>query len=579
MNRRFPASVTLLLLTTAVLGRLCFAEFTNWDDDKTVFANPHLTGPDGEGIAWFWKQRYQDLYVPVTFTVWGLLTDVARTETPDLVGAKVKPWVFHSVNLGVHLLAVLVAFNILERLLRRVTEEQVAHRAAWLGAALFAIHPLQVEAVAWVSGLKDVLGGALALIAIWQYLLWTDAAPGDAQLPRLGRRSFHYAMGTAALVAAMLAKPGTVVTPILAFVLDLLILRRRIWRILPGLLPWFLLAAAMAVIDVRVQPAPFMDTPLWLRPFIAGHALASYLQTLFFPRTLSLIDGHPPAYLRQHIWLYVAWLLPTTVAAAVWLWRPGRRWLGAGFLIFLVGLLPVLGFFSFDFQRFSTVADHYMYLPMLAVSLAAAWTVARYPTPATAAIASAVVLALAARSWRQAGYWHDGERLYLHAFETARDVPDIHNNYAMLLMRRGSAAVNEGRRQEAVKLFESAESHMRAALRVKPGYVQFQQNYVNLLVREDRPDAAIRHLSRLLPSQSPHLAEQQKERYAPLYSVLGHLLLNQGDYDEAIVALREALRHLPDDAAARADLLIAEAKLHSASRPGGISLRGSDSIP
>ena len=161
--------MALVVLTAATLGRLCFAEFVTWDDELTIFNNPHLN-PPGEEIGWFWRNPWMELYVPVTYTVWGGLARLARLQTPDLSGATLNPWVFHTANVGVHLLSVLVVFAILRLLLRKVVAGKRAEWAAFAGAALFAIHPLQVETVAWASGMKDLLCGLFSLLAVWFYL-------------------------------------------------------------------------------------------------------------------------------------------------------------------------------------------------------------------------------------------------------------------------------------------------------------------------------------------------------------------------------------------------------------------------
>src|SRR5207302_490970 len=124
---------------------------------------------------------------------------------------------------------------------------------------------------------------------------------------------------------------------------------------------------------------------------IAGDALAFYLYKFVCPTALTLDYARKPAWMINHVWFYWTWLAPAGAAAAIRLWRPGRRWLGAAALLLLAGLLPVLGLVPFEFQGYSTVADHYMYLAMLGPSLAGAWLLARYPGPTGAGIAAVVL--------------------------------------------------------------------------------------------------------------------------------------------------------------------------------------------
>src|SRR5207248_102963 len=119
-----------------------------------------------------------------------------------------------------------------------------------------------------------------------------------------------------------------------------------------------------------VQNSPsVLPTPAWERPLVAADALAFYLVKLVFPRDLVVAYGRTPDRVLSQPQVYVAWMLPAAVAAMIWLWRPGRRWLGAAALLVLAGLGPTLGLVNFDFQYFSTVADHYLYLPMFGVAL------------------------------------------------------------------------------------------------------------------------------------------------------------------------------------------------------------------
>ena len=139
------------------------------DDQMHTYLNPFLNGRAPGGIWMFWTSAYGGLYIPVTYTVWGILASAARLDAPDEFGIALNPWLFHAASVIVHVGSVLLVFRILRQLTGR-------EGASFAGALLFAIHPLQTETVAWASGLKDLLCGFFALLAIWKLPAWLVVA-------------------------------------------------------------------------------------------------------------------------------------------------------------------------------------------------------------------------------------------------------------------------------------------------------------------------------------------------------------------------------------------------------------------
>src|SRR5688572_11177243 len=247
--------ILIVVATLLALSPLTIADFTSLDDESTVARNPKLNPPTGEGLRYHWAHPHMDLYVPVTYTAWWVLANLAWMSEPDATGIQFNPFVFHTANLLTHIAAALVAYALLVRLLaissareEDSTGRLAAHRgkagastrtaaAACAGALLFALHPVQVKTVGWVSGLKDLLFGLLSLVALWQYVIHgqvlssgdaEDAAAHDsAETGRVRSLALrHYAFASVALMLAMLSKPTAVVVPAIALVLDFLILRR-----------------------------------------------------------------------------------------------------------------------------------------------------------------------------------------------------------------------------------------------------------------------------------------------------------------------------------------------------------------
>ena len=177
---RIPYAVAALLLlaTLAIFWQVPGYEFVQWDDVLHVFENPYLQSLTFENILAFWREPYAELYIPLTYTFWSLTAAVSRAVTAYATGgARLDPQFFHTLNLLVRLLTVLVVWRIVRLLLdrtapRTATGPSPTHLelAAGGGALLFAVHPFHVEAVAWVTGFKDILGGFLSCVAVWQYL-------------------------------------------------------------------------------------------------------------------------------------------------------------------------------------------------------------------------------------------------------------------------------------------------------------------------------------------------------------------------------------------------------------------------
>ena len=140
--------LVIVLAVLAVLGQIASHEFVGFDDPNTIYRNPRFNPPTVDNILYYWSHDEGLLYIPVTYTAWGLVATVARVESPDVTGSSQNPWLFHALNVLLHLGAALLVFEWLRVILR-------VNWPACVGALVFALHPLQVETVAWASGTKD----------------------------------------------------------------------------------------------------------------------------------------------------------------------------------------------------------------------------------------------------------------------------------------------------------------------------------------------------------------------------------------------------------------------------------------
>ncbi len=453
----------LVLLSLAVYGRAVLGGFLAYDDELHVSHNRNL--PATGSIARFWQAPYAGLYMPVTYTLWAVQYR-AFQHVADPEGA-VFPAAFHLVNVLTHAANGLLVYWILSLL-------GLNARAALAGALVFVLHPVQAECASWVTSFKQLCGGFFTLLALGLYL-----RPGV----------FSFAAATLAYGAALLSMPLYAGALLAAAALSRAAGTRPARALPVELGLWAVLALGVATITSRSQPGmeAVWDARWFNRLQVAGDALAFYAAKVAVPYPLG------PDYGRSPVWMLADGKIFWT-AAAGWLglglalWGWGRRKVRVCAVVFLAGVLPVLGFVPFYFQGFSTVADRYLYLAMLGPALGAGWWVQRDARNAAAAVP--VLALLAVLAFLQCGYWKDDLTLSNAALSINPRSLLGHNNLAIALAKAGRR--------------ELAKDHLRQALALQPRY----------------PAALID---------------------------MGNVYIEQGRYEEALPYYRRALREKPDD--------------------------------
>ena len=266
-------AVLLVALVLLLFGRSIHFDFVGFDDQLHILENPYFNPPTLGHVLQLWKGPYEEVYMPVTYSVWGVLARIGEVATPDAQGVRFNPYLFHAANVALHAVNVLLVWRILVRLV-------APGWAAVGGAALFAVHPLQVEAVGWVSSGKDLLGAAFSLAAILLYLRFTEATEKVPPRP-VQARILLYTCATAAFALAYLSKATSIVTPAIL----LIMLRvRGPWKrpAAAWLIPWFL-AALPLIWLTRLNQADarlLIWSPWWARPIEAVDAVSFYLLKL-----------------------------------------------------------------------------------------------------------------------------------------------------------------------------------------------------------------------------------------------------------------------------------------------------------
>jgi hypothetical protein len=502
MKRAVPI-LLLILITSATFARIAENQFVEWDDYASIAENPQLRPPSWSGVAYYWTNRDQagGLYIPLTYTYWSALAEIG-----------LRPSIFHVANLVLHISNVLIVFD----LLRRIIQQNIA---ALFGALIFAVHPLQVESVAWAVGGRDVLSGLFSLLAIRSYFLFATK--------NSSRR--HLILAIISLVLAILAKSSAVVVPLICFAMDLWIIRRPIRRVLGSIAVMLLITIPFIIQSRYIQSAYDVTyTPLWTRPFIAADAIAFYLWKLIWPTSLSVIYGRTPTAVVASGIIFRTWIIPVFIAIFLIAFRQRIPTLFAAALIFLIALLPVLGFAQFMMQVHSTVSDHYMYLPMFGVALAIAWLISNFRNAAVYSLCGFAIALLSIQSFRQTGIWHDSIALFSQAVAVNPDSPTTNGDL-------GQALIHAGRYHDAVDRL--------AITAAKSPNSEFAHSLLAFaLISDGRCEQALPHASTALK-----LAEIRADSFPVAeHYLLGRALACTGQLFEAEKHLSLAAAHSDD---------------------------------
>ncbi len=500
----------LFFLVLIVFYPVWDATLIQLDDPKHIWENTLVSPPNLKGLLTLWKEPYFGLYVPVTYSVWSFLSFLSHT----LLG-RLAPMFFHGANLALHLANTLLVFSLIRSLLNKEKTPASSWLPAFLGAAFFAVHPVQVETVAWISCLKDLLCTLFSLLCLKSFLqVWQNGLIEGKMLW----------LPTLYFLLALFSKPSAVILPAACVLLGLYTHSVSDLRKLPrAILFWLGLctATAFAVVWVtkNLQPtsAQHFVTAWWTRPLIALDAIGFYFAKVLWPWTLSLDYGRTPFEVTQLAWRDGLWLIPLFVLPLCWSYRKELWAVGVG--LFVLGVLPILGLVPFLFQMFSTVADHYLSFSLIGASLSLAAILARASVPALRLSGVGLTL-LAVASLTQAQLWKDGIAIFQQAVKVNPRSLLAHNNLGVEFQSRGN--------------FGNAAFHFRKAIALSPERADLFSNLGAALVSMGEVREGLIYL---------HKAESfEKKSPVALYN-LARAYLRLGDFKKA--------KQFSDDAAAR----------------------------
>jgi tetratricopeptide (TPR) repeat protein len=534
--------------------------FIDFDDPDYVTENHHvLTGLTAANVRWAWTTNAAGYYQPLSWL--SLMLDTSLTGT--------GPEGYHRTNLLIHAFSAGVVFLVLSRMTGTLW------RAALI-AAIYAVHPLRVESVAWVAERKDVLSDLLAWLAVGAYV-------GYARSPH----PWRYLLVFVLMVMGVLAKPMIVTLPLLLLLLDYWPLGRRgfgklLWEKIP-LLAVSLMAGAAAIVAQR------------------NHAMVSVSQYPPVARLGNAAIGYV-LYLRNMTWfsdlavlypLPLHWPWPRVVAAigaaallaAITLFsfaqRKQRPWLMVGWLWFVGVLFPVSGIFQAGDQM---LADRFSYLPCVGLLVMLVWSIPEW-VRARGVYATAAVLVLAglsAATWRQCGYWRNSRTLFERDLAVTQDNWVAHDQIGLCLYRDGNmaGAMKECRQALAINPLDPVANFNMGLAMAKQGQRQQAIDHFHTVLKI-RPDLCQVHNALALELQRVGDLQDAYDEYRaaldldpdfePAHVDLAGLLSQIGMVDKAADELRVACRLDPLDKQARMNLaaVLAYMRRQSAAAGGG----------
>ena len=511
--------VCLFVLTWVVFGQTLRYDFVNYDDPRYVYQNTRITsGISVANVAWAFSHIHSENWHP--------LTTITHMLDCQLHGLNAS-W-HHFTNVLLHSFAVVLLFVALERMTGALW------RSAFV-SAVFAVHPLHVESVAWIAERKDVLSAFFFMLTLLAYLHYTRA-------PSIGRYL------TVALVVALglMSKPMLVTLPFVLLLLDYWPLerfetrrsnsgRRRSQLVLEKI-PLIALSAVSSIVTFLAQRGAIGWTEQLPVSARISNALASYviyIRQMFWPAGLAVFYPHPENRLPV-LEISLAFIVLVGITAAAFVFRKKAPYFITGWLWYLVMLVPVIGLVQVGWQGH---ADRYTYLPQIGLYIAVTWAVTDFTRSwrfQRMALGAAALIVVGALSWRcclQTSYWRDSETLFTHALAVTRNNDVAMNNLGIIFLEKGQ--------------LDDAISNLQAAIDVRPENAPAHDNLAKALLRKGQVGEAMVHYRKFLEIEPENVEAR---------NTLGTALIQQGHVKEAIDQWQDALAIQPENGNAASNL-------------------------
>jgi protein O-mannosyl-transferase len=511
--------ISLAVLTWIVFGQTLWHDFINYDDPRYVYENTKITGGLSlSGIAW--------AFTHIHSMNWHPLTTISHMLDCQLYG--LKAGAHHFTNVLLHSIAAILLFLALQYM------TGAFWRSAFV-AAVFAIHPLHVESVAWIAERKDVLSGVFFMLTLLAYVHY-------ARAPSIWR----YLMVVFVFALGLMSKPMLVTLPFVLLLLDHWPLGRireegsnvgrQLFKLAVEKIPLIVLSAVSSVVTFVAQKGAVGETEqlsVLARINNAVVSYVAYIWQMLWPVRLAVFYPHPEN--RLPLWEIIASLLLliclTVLAIAV---RKQRPYLITGWLWYLGMLVPVIGLVQVGWQGH---ADRYTYLPQIGLYIAGTWAFAdltascRSRRVLLGAAALLVIAALSCSAWIQTSYWRDSETLFRHALAVTANNDVAENNLGIVFLRQGKV--------------DQAISLLQAAVDLRPDNSPAHENLAKALLQKGQVADALVHYRKLLKLQPDNIE---------VHNIVGTALIQQGRIREGVEEWQKVLAIQPDNGNAMSNL-------------------------
>jgi protein O-mannosyl-transferase len=524
---RLGICISLAVLTWVVFGQLLQYDFINYDDPRYVYENTNITnGLTIGGIAW--------AFTHIHSMNWHPLTTISHMLDCQLYG--LKPGAHHFTNVLLHSIVAILLFLVLQQMTGGPSQTDSIWRSAFV-AAVFAIHPLRVESVAWIAERKDVLSGVFFMLTLLTYIRYV-------RVPSIG----HYLTVIFMFALGLMCKPMLVTLPFVLLVLDYWPLKRvrtqnseaRSQRNLLALvvekLPLVALSVVSSVVTFAAQRGAVGWTeqlPVLARINNAVVTYAAYMWQMLWPVKLAVFYPHPES--RLPLWeIILCLLLLIGITAAAVVLRKARPYFITGWLWYVGMLVPVIGLVQVGWQG---RADRYTYLPQIGLYIAITWGIAdvtaawRWQREILTAGTAIVVALLSWPASVQTSYWRDSETLFTHALAVTSNNDVAENNLGIVYLQKGR--------------LDAAISLLQAAVDLRADNSPAQENLAKALLQKGQVSEALLHYRKLLELQPDNME---------VHNIVGTVLIQQGRISEAVEEWQKVLLIQPDNGNALSNL-------------------------
>ena len=532
--------------------------FVNFDDNEYVYENAKITGGlTSSAVAWEFTNFHAGNWHP--------LTTISHMLDCQLFG--LQPWGHHLTSILLHAVAAVLLFLALRELTSSLLPSAFV-------AAVFAIHPLRVESVVWISERKDVLSGVFFALTLLAYAHYAR-----------GKKISWYFATIASFAAGLMSKPSLVPLPLVLLLLDYWPLERvwkseitgqksdgtiqPLWPLIKEKTPLFALSLASCAITVAAQAQAISEMQQVALPARLANALVSYvvyLGEIFDPTNLAAFHLYPRGPINPIVVIASAGLL-VVVSILCWIYRKRWPFLIVGWLWYVGMLVPVIGIVQVGNQAH---ADRYTYLPSIGVYIAVGWLVLtltrgwQYQRQLMGAVASLILILLIPQTRAQTSFWRSSVALWQHAAQVTENNYQAFSNLGISLLAEGRINEAIAQHQRAIEIepniaeiqrafadallkggrLDDAIAHYQRALQIRPNFPDAERNLGDALLQKGRTEEAIEHYRHALAAK-PDYPEGQNN--------LGNALANAGRYTEAAMAFQEAVRLKPDFAEAHSN--------------------------